>query len=393
MIARAGSAARVALPTSFVDDPVTAYELAIATYFAIGSFSVFVWDSFYNLEHDIRLLRTHGRSLPSAIYFTSRVSTWVFAILETIRLTVPIKNCQHYHVSTLIFYNLFIAATTLLSYFRVCAIWNGNTTARFLFALFWLCGVAGSLTTATGVMSQHISNSPYCTEIVVGQYVSAAVLGPMINHLAVFLAITYGVCKICADNHDKLTFRAGYRVFVLGESLPTFSKAILQACQLCYLVATVAGIITVVWFYVFAHNYSYRIAMFVPYAVTVNIMFSWVFRRAKLGMCVAAHGAGPMIKSKVATVAATVPGARPDAMEMHPDFISATDADASSVAGGKRNYGGGSSGSGGTKRSGTPSSHLEIEVNRVVEYKHDYVDVEVGKGIDPIDITFNTFTL
>lgn len=84
-------------------------------------------------------------------------------------------------------------------------------------------------------MSRHDGDSPYCTEAVIGEYVSAAVLGPMVNHLAVFVAITYGVCKICAENHDRFTIRAGYRVFVLGESLPTFSKAILQACQLCYL--------------------------------------------------------------------------------------------------------------------------------------------------------------
>lgn len=148
---------------------------------------------------------------------------------------VPIENCKRYQIFTLFFYNLFIASTMLLSYFRVCAIWNRNTTLKHLFGILWLFGVCGGLTSAAGIVSKHYGGSPYCTESVAGEFVSAAVIGPMVNHLAVFLAITYGVCKICAENHDRLTIRAGYRVFVLGESLPTFSKAVLQSCQLCYL--------------------------------------------------------------------------------------------------------------------------------------------------------------
>ncbi|PPQ94210.1 hypothetical protein CVT25_006870 [Psilocybe cyanescens] len=368
MVARSGMAAtsptRVALPTAFIDDPVAAYKLAIGTYFTVGSLSVFVWDSFYNLEHDFQLVRVRGWSVPSAIYFVSRVSTWAFAMLETILLT----------------------STMLLSYFRVCAIWNRNTTLKHLFGILWLFGVCGGLTSAAGIVSKHYGGSPYCTESVAGEFVSAAVIGPMVNHLAVFLAITYGVCKICAENHDRLTIRAGYRVFVLGESLPTFSKAVLQSCQLCYLAATVAGIIAVVWFYVFASSSSYRLAMFVPYAVTVNIMFSWVFRRAKLGMCAAAMGPEPSTRGGVAAAAAP---RQSDIIEMHPDF-SATDPDMDADSYAKNNHGDGGLG---LKRSVTPSSHVEIEVNRVVEYKHDYPNLEEGRKGNPIDLTFQSFVI
>lgn len=47
--------------------------------------------------------------------------------------------------------------------------------------------------------------------------------------------------------------------------------------------AMLAGLVTLIWFHVFTSDPGYRLAMFVPYAVIVNIMFSWVFRVSKLG--------------------------------------------------------------------------------------------------------------
>jgi len=76
--------------------------------------------------------------------------------------------------------------------------------------------------------------------------------------------------------------RENYRVFVLGESLPVFSKTMLQTSQICYLVATTVGIASTIWFYAFRSDPTYRLAILCPYSVTVNIMFSWVFRKAKL---------------------------------------------------------------------------------------------------------------
>jgi len=48
--------------------------------------------------------------------------------------------------------------------------------------------------------------------------------------------------------------------------------------------AVICGIAALVWFYVCDFDSRYRLALFPLYAATVNIMFSWVFRKAKLGI-------------------------------------------------------------------------------------------------------------
>ena len=49
-------------------------------------------------------------------------------------------------------------------------------------------------------------------------------------------------------------------------------------------VAGLVGLAAVIWFYVFDADSGYRLAIFTPYATVVNIMFSWVFRKAKLDL-------------------------------------------------------------------------------------------------------------
>jgi len=38
------------------------------------------------------------------------------------------------------------------------------------------------------------------------------------------------------------------------------------------------------WFFGYSSDQSYRISIYTPYATIANIMFSWVFRKAKLGV-------------------------------------------------------------------------------------------------------------
>ncbi|KDR66879.1 hypothetical protein GALMADRAFT_147530 [Galerina marginata CBS 339.88] len=350
------------LPSDYILNPVDAYRLTIGTYFTIGALSVFIWDTFFNLQHDYQLVRADHTCIASAIYFVSRVSTLAFALMETILLTMPIQDCRRYQVATIFFYNLFIASTMLLSYFRVCAVWNRNSIIKGLFGFLWFAGFCGSLTSAAGIVSSHWpKGSPYCTERTAGEFVAAAILGPLVNHFSVFVAITYGVCRTCAGNHDKLTIRAGYRVFVLGESLPAFSKAILQTCQLCYLAAMLSGVAAVIWFYVFSSNPSYRLAMFVPYAVAVNIMFSWVFRKGKLGMC-AMSGRftdRPVCPSTLAKTSEPCTLTR----ERSPTCSSNDSIRGSPIP-------------------------VEINIHEVVESKTDYPNPEDEKGVDTFDVSF-----
>jgi len=286
------ASSNVHLATFYTQDASEAYMLAVGTYFAVGALSVFIWDLLYNLMSDYLIARMHQMNIPLAVYFISRISTLCFAMMGVLGLTVPITNCQLFSAGILGFYNTLISSTMLLSYFRVCAVWDRSRSILVVFGFLWVVGVAGSLTTVAGLSFDHFDGSPYCTEIVPSGrgYVGAAVFGPTINHLIVFVATTYGLCRSYANFHNKFSITRSYRVFVLGESLPAFSKAVLQASQLCYLVAMLAGMAALVWFYVFAPDPSFRLAIFVPYAITVNIMFSGVFRKAKLGVLAVSSG-------------------------------------------------------------------------------------------------------
>lgn len=149
---------------------------------------------------------------------------------------MPIKDCHSFQQGLLALYTILISTTMLLSYFRVCAVWAKNYYIISIYFFLWLTGVAGSLTVLKGLPFSHLGGSPYCDEFVLDEFVAAAVFAPTINHIFVFFAIAYGVCKThLAVTHEKFSIRSSYRVFVLGDSLPAFSKALLQASQLCYL--------------------------------------------------------------------------------------------------------------------------------------------------------------
>lgn len=110
------------------------------------------------------------------------------------------------------------------------------------FFVLWLASVGGALTIIKGSPFIHVKlGSPYCDEVVTSDIVAASLIMPTINHFLIFVATVYGICI----NHITVgkrgvgaggnTMRTGYRIVVLGDSLPEFSKAILQASQLCYL--------------------------------------------------------------------------------------------------------------------------------------------------------------
>ena len=195
-------------------------------------------------------------------------------------------------------FNVFTGSTLLLSYIRVCAVWNRSMPIVLVFGCLWLVALAGSLTTVGGITQLSIGS--ICVEVTAKNYVSAAVIAPTVNHVIVFAMITYGLCRH-GSRDPLLDLRRGYKLYVLGDTLPAFSKALLQTSQMCYLyvlclllgavlmrmfnsVVVLTGILTVCWFFGYASDPGYRIAIFSPYTTIVNIMFSWVFRKAKLGV-------------------------------------------------------------------------------------------------------------
>ncbi|KAF9545040.1 hypothetical protein CPC08DRAFT_823966 [Agrocybe pediades] len=258
------------------------FELAIGSYVSVGALSVFIWDLLFNLSHDYDLAKTHGFNITSMIYFMSRLSTLGFVFTETLTITNPMaaSACSNIKILASLFYILFVASTLLLSYIRVCVIWNRNRWIVATYGILWLVAIGGSFTVIGGMALQSVQG--HCLNTVVHEYMAASVILPTTNHLIVFVAITIGLCR----SHTTSIFDIGkgVRLYVFGDTLPAFSKALLQSSQICYIAAVVTGTTTLVWFYAYKTETRYRIALTPLYTAVVNIMFSWVFRKAKLGI-------------------------------------------------------------------------------------------------------------
>ena len=72
----------------------------------------------------------------------------------------------------------------------------------------------------------------YCYLLIMGQTIPAPFITTFFSHTAVFLAITYGVCKNTIGG--DLAFRENIHL-MLGKKLPTFSKTLLHDSQICYM--------------------------------------------------------------------------------------------------------------------------------------------------------------
>ncbi|KAF4622234.1 hypothetical protein D9613_009385 [Agrocybe pediades] len=265
--------------------PVLLHELQVASYIAVGSLSVFIYDVLSNLRKDYDLLKTHGVDAASACYFISRLSTFGFVLSLTLSIVQPMHQCEALTIIVQFSYILFVTSTLLLSYIRVCAVWNRSLPIVAIFGLLWLSAVAGSFTNikGEGLSSGVLPGSNLCLEFLAHPYLAAAIILPTTNHLIVFIAITIGLCRY--QRHNSIfDLGKGVRLYIFGDTLPAFSKALLQSSQICYSIAVAIGCATLIWFYVCDSNSSYRLLLFPLYAPVVNIMFSWVFRKAKLGI-------------------------------------------------------------------------------------------------------------
>ncbi|KAF9552876.1 hypothetical protein CPC08DRAFT_788854 [Agrocybe pediades] len=134
---------------------------------------------------------------------TGREKNYLFLHLIEVQ---PMQECETLTIIVPTSYILFVTSTLLLSYIRVCAVWNRSLPILAIFGLLWLSAVAGSFTSIKG---------------------------------DAIIPTTY-------QRHNSIfDLGKGVRLYIFGETLPAFSKALLQSSQICY---------------------------------------SWVFRKAKLGI-------------------------------------------------------------------------------------------------------------
>ena len=146
-----------------------------------------------------------------------------------------VANCEAIFQSSSMIFILSIAATGLLFFFRVRALYHENWYIAGFFFLAWIGLLGGSLTLKfVDDPKNKTPISGFCPGIYVNSLalVTSASIVPIAFDFMVFLAVTW---RLFQNAHVTLTLKHGVKVMIFGTFLPAFSKAILQDSQLYFL--------------------------------------------------------------------------------------------------------------------------------------------------------------
>ncbi|KDR82533.1 hypothetical protein GALMADRAFT_87907 [Galerina marginata CBS 339.88] len=327
-------------PSAFTA-PELATQANVAAYFIVVSLTIIIWDILHNLQEDWRLVFKERIRFATLVYFTSRTGALAYAVVKIVFLSVPIKNCAQLELVGLVLYLITTCSTAFLFYIRVCAVYNNNKFVVAFFGLTWLGVLGGSVTIIEGVTGTHLGPTPFCLNIVAHEYIVTSSIAGLINDLTVFAAITYKFGRANIDASGKSTSK-GVSTFFNGDSLPAFSKAMLQDSQVYYLIAVTMNATVLIVFYAAAsvRKSPIRVMFIALNTVLVSILACRVFRNQKLGR----HKAFMGIASSAST---DVPLQVNNYSKRHTFSVPSTAGDIKTQPG-------------------------QIEVNKVVEWTHDY---------------------
>jgi len=277
-------------PMAFLP-PGLAYQVTVSVYFFVGATGVMIWDVLNNLYGDYLLLFKHRVSGPTVAYFLSRLGSLGFVLASTIYTTTPNGKCAEFEKGLDWMYPVAVACTSLLFFFRVKAVFDGNRYVTGFFAFMWLAVLGGSLTVTQGIVGRPIGPTKYCLNASLAPYLSSAAIIPLVNDTLIFLAITW---KLMRNSYQsEYTVKDGLRTLFLGEYLPAFSRAVLQDGQMYYLTTVTSNLLTLIMLYVHAVPVAYRTMFTVPNIVIMNVMGCRVFRNTKLGHSTGESSKGP----------------------------------------------------------------------------------------------------
>lgn len=103
---------------------------------------------------------------------------------------------------------------------------------KIIFFILWLTVIGASVTVPAGIKGAHIGPTRQCINTSVPDSVQAAVIVPMVNDSAVFIAISY---RILSYSTIEESFSKRMRTFFGGGAIPRLSRALLQGGQIYYL--------------------------------------------------------------------------------------------------------------------------------------------------------------
>ncbi|PPQ74973.1 hypothetical protein CVT24_010274 [Panaeolus cyanescens] len=268
-------------PMAFLP-PMLATQVTTGVYVLVGGCAVFVWDFLDNLRNDYRLLTKYRIRLPTIAYMISRLGTLGLVLSGAIFGSAAITtDCARFHRVVGAFYPITIPATSLLFFFRLRAVFNGNKIVVMAFAFIWLTLFASSISVPFGLIGTNIGPTEYCVTKSIRTFIVAPTIISFVHDTLVLFAISW---KLMAFTHEDLDVQRGVKSMVLGDYLPTFSRSLLHGGQLYYSATVSLNLLTVIMFFIESVPPTYRLMFTLPNVTLMNIMACRVFRNTKFGL-------------------------------------------------------------------------------------------------------------
>lgn len=209
-----------------------------------------------------------------------RLSAFAFVLLSAVYKTMPVKHCTTFQIATASTGVAAIAATGLLLFLRLAAVYHGHRVVIGVFFALYLSAVAGSMTTPFAVTVERLGTTDYCVDTDMKPYAVLSAILPMVHDMLVFLAISSKL--LCNSTRQVPTIRTRLRSFFSGKDLPAFSAALLRDGQAYYLITALSTLALVIMLCTTTLPIGYRGLLSVPTTFISNAMASRVFRHAKL---------------------------------------------------------------------------------------------------------------
>ncbi|KAF9044988.1 hypothetical protein BJ165DRAFT_1474706 [Panaeolus papilionaceus] len=268
-------------PMAFLP-PELANQVTIGIYVLVGGCAVFVWDLVDNLRNDYRLLKDYKFRLPTTIYLVSRLGTLGLVLSGVIFASAAITwDCARFHKIVGAFYPITIPATSLLFFLRLRAVFDRNKIVVTAFGLIWITLFASAISVPFGLIGANIGPTKYCVTASIRKFIVAPTIISFVHDTLVLFAISW---RLMSLTHLDQDVRRGVKGMVLGDYLPSFSRALLHGGQQYYTVTVSLNLLTVIMFFVHSVPPTYRLMFTVPNVTLMNIMACRVFRNTKFGL-------------------------------------------------------------------------------------------------------------
>ncbi|KAF8636084.1 hypothetical protein AX17_003790 [Amanita inopinata Kibby_2008] len=244
----------------------------------------FIWDILTHIPEDFRLLFRHRISLPTLVYFFSRILSLAYVTTSTIFQTSKVGSCQALQVALGWCFCLAVSSTSFLFFLRIRAIFERKPVVVAFFFVMWLAVLGGTMTVPFAIRGDHIGDTKYCINTLVKPFSSAGIIVSSVNDALVLIAVSW---RIVTTVTLEDTVQGRIKSFFGKGQLPGLSKAILQSGQQYYAMTVSLNVVTLVMILVPSLPPVYHAMLTVPNVALMNSMACRVYRNIKFGTMLA----------------------------------------------------------------------------------------------------------